>query len=589
MNVSVTVSNSIQNSSSKGEKWIIRILFFLIWGYVIARALMVFYMHDEIVTKWAYMIDWNPFPNQGYIDANNHLLLSMLGGFFVRLFQSDSMIVVRLASVLAFPIYFWSIYGLRSIFQLKSSFYGCLIAFVCAGFLIEYFSMARGYGLSLAFLLAGMQQTIRFLQTERVLALVGLVLAWILAVYANLTLIPFALAAFGFVGLFVLVKNQWKVIPVLLLGFVPLVLLIRYSLQLKEMGKLYYGNSEGFFETTVHSLTPYLWKTKHLVLDIVLGILFLIIIVMAVRRFVKERSLFDPKLLFPIFLLLSIVNIFGQHWLLDINFPEDRAVLYLVVFFIGALFYAVDELKQKWFSFAYIGLTLILFTVQLNFSHSLFFRDHHFDTELLTLIPKEVNGTPPSVGGRWCMENEMTRQLKLPFRAFQEDQIEKDTSLDYLIFSSERRPDIYKWYEEVHRDPISQQVLFKRKTFLPRKAVHDTTVMIKGDNEFVTISEGTLDRPKYVRCSGMLREMTIYKDALLVISAEGVNQQTVSYESISFTQNAPVSDNGEIHFDFTYALNKYDSAERFKVYIWNEKHEKLDGWIRLDEYNSVSK
>ena len=88
------------------ESLLVGALFVFLWVYLIIRANTVFYVHDEIVTKWAYMISWNPFPYQGYIDANNHFLNSLLGGLFIRLFKSDSMWVVRLPNILSFPLFF---------------------------------------------------------------------------------------------------------------------------------------------------------------------------------------------------------------------------------------------------------------------------------------------------------------------------------------------------------------------------------------------------------------------------------------------------------------------------------------------------
>lgn len=133
------------------EQLLLAAIFVLLWAYIIVRAFTVFFIHDEIVTKWCYVIDWNAFPNQGFVDANNHFLTSFLAGLFVRLFDSESMFIMRLGSVLAFPIYFWSIYRLKPLFRQKWNFYGLLIGLVCATFLIEFFSLARGYGLSLAF------------------------------------------------------------------------------------------------------------------------------------------------------------------------------------------------------------------------------------------------------------------------------------------------------------------------------------------------------------------------------------------------------------------------------------------------------
>ncbi|MFT5777082.1 MAG: hypothetical protein ACI837_000013 [Crocinitomicaceae bacterium] len=581
--------NSDQGQSNKRfERILVISLFILLWAYLIIRAFTVFFVHDEIVTKWSFMVDWNPLPDQGFVDANNHFLLSFLGGLFMRIFNSDAMIVLRLAGLLAFPIYFWSIYGLRNLFTQKANFYGMLVGLVCVAFLIEYFGLARGYGLSFAFLMAALQQTTRYLQLNNKMALVGLLVAWILAVYANLTLIPFAL-----IGVIIALSYTWmrgtrKWSIVILLAFIPISYLVNYSFELKALGKLYYGGNEGFFATTIHSITPYLWNVKHVVVDVLLTGVTILIGFVLLRTYSKTKNWFEPRTIFPLFFLLAVGNIFAQHWFLDINYPEDRTALYIVIFFVGALFFTLDSIwKHSWFAIVYSLGTVILFCVHFNFSHSTFYYGEHIDRKMVEMIPNEVKGTPPTTGGRWSMENEMNRTLDLPLRAFQEINSEADTLVDYMIYSVERWPGIHKWYRPLYTDKISGQTLFERKHFLNRTKTDESSVAIGGKNEFQVIHETGLKSAMMLRCSGTLKKMHRYnKDVYVVFTSKDTLTGAVhTYDALSFMQNMKASSTGEIHFDFTYAMKLMPGANLFSVYVWNKKSAELDGKLKLEVYS----
>ena len=104
-------------TSSIYRQPLVLLLFFSLWTFVIVRAVTVFYIHDEIVTKWAYMIDWNPFPYQGYIDANNQFLISLLGGFLFAFFSRMRCGLFVWPVSFGFSLYFFSIVGFRRYFN----------------------------------------------------------------------------------------------------------------------------------------------------------------------------------------------------------------------------------------------------------------------------------------------------------------------------------------------------------------------------------------------------------------------------------------------------------------------------------------
>lgn len=562
------------------------LLFLLLWVYLIIRAFSVFYIHDEIVTKWSYVIHWNPFPNQGAIDANNHFLLSLLAGFFTRLFNSDSMFLIRLGSVLAFPIYFWSIFRLKYLFQQKWNFYALLIALTTSSFLIEYFALARGYGLGLAFLVFSIQQMICYFDSDSKKALIGSLIGWLLTVYASLTLLPITLIAVFFIGIYTARRKFYIWILPVLLMVIPLGYFVEYSFVLKDLGKLYYGGAEGFFSSTIHSLTKYVWLVESTWVDLGIALVTGFILFAAIRRFWKVKNLFDPKLIFSIFLFVGVASILGQYWILGVNYPEDRTAMFLIVFFFGALFFALDDLKSnKIVALISIGLSLVFFTITMNFTHSMHFVTEHLDEELVRNIPLSVNGTPPTTAGRWNMENDLTRELNLPLRVYQDNDDPHDTLVDYMVFVPERRPGLFDLYEIAHLDPISGQALLKRKKFLKRTKNVEVEHSVISEVEYQIMHISNLEGPMVLRCSGKLEQMTELKEVFIVFSSEdSLSKQQFTYEMIPMIRNSKISDSGEMNFDFSYAMNALEGANSFAAYIWNQNVEALQGKIKLEVY-----
>ncbi len=562
-------------------------LFIFLWIYLIIRANTVFFFHDEIVTKWAYMVLWNPLPYHGYIDANNHFLNSFFGGLFIRLFHSDAMWIVRLPNILVFPVFFWAIVGLYNFFEKKINFYTLLISLTCSTFIIEFFGFARGYGISIAFLILALQQTLIFFKKEKIKNFIFAIFSWLFAVYSNLTLIPFVLAGFIYLTIFLWQKKHRKWIIIIFLSLFPLVYLIKYSFYLKQAGKLYLGAKEGFFVTTIHSLTPYLWNIKSSFVDILLTILALFMLFTVVWSFSKTKKIFDPKMMFPVFFLLGIFNILFQNWILEVNFPEDRAALYLVIFFYGGLSFTIDYWKNEWIAYLLIALSLVFFGLHYNFNHSILAYSEHHDKELLTKIPSKIKGMPPSLEGQYYqIENEFIRSKKLHSGAFYEAPVPIDTMADYIIIRGAEYPELINLYHIIHKDKISGLDLFERNTFLLRKKIEEKTLQINGTKRYFNLYVTPMKNPLFFRCSGTIENVSIFEEIFLVFSAKNdTSSQDVFNRYFPITKYYNIDETGNINFDFTFNINYFSEANQIKVYVWNKGQIKLKGKFKLEVFD----
>jgi hypothetical protein len=565
------------------------VLFIIVFAYINIRAVHIGLVHDESVSLWAYMIHWNPFPYQGFINTNNHFINSLLGGFFIRLFNTNAAWVIRLPNILSFIIYYWAIVGLKPFFQNKFNFYYLFIALVFTPMLLEYMGMARGYGLSMAFMVLAFQQTQAYLRHKRAVNFIFVQLCWILAVYSNLTLIVFAMAGMFYVTL--INQKRWQVIYIIgyIISMLPVLYLLKYIFYLKNIGILDVAGKKGFFINTVHSLTHYVWNTRGLVPDMILVLVFISICIVLVLNLLKEKSIFRNHILIPSFLVMAVTNIVIQNLLFNIGFPVDRMAIYLVLFFFFALFYSIDSVsKSIWYGLPIAVISIILFIPQVNFKYIKLYYNEHLDDELFTKIPAEVKGIPVSTGGRfWSTDNEYLRKNKLKLMAFQETKLSTDTLTDYIINTNEIFPELQEIYHVIHTDPISKVTLYKRNKFLNRHKADDNQINIIDSQEYYDIyRKPTRDNPVYFRCSGILKDMTLYKDVIAVFSAEdSVSGKSLRYDALHITESCAINDEGEIAFDFTLAMNCYSEANMIKVYIWNPYKSKLNGNLSLEIYD----
>jgi hypothetical protein len=560
--------------------------FIFIWAYLIIRATKLNFIADEIQTKWAYMVDWNPLPYMGYVDANNHFLNSFLGGLFYRLFGSDAPLIIRLPNLLAFPIFYWSVCQFAPFFKQKINFYGLFATLVGSAFIIEYFALARGYGLSIAFFVSGLQYFLHYVNHQKTKDFAGTLICFILAVYSNMSLVPLVLLAFAYLGLHLIIQKHFTRLTFLVVALAPILYAIQYSFHLKEIGKLYYGGENGFFQDTVHSLTQYLWNTGHTYLDVFLSLIFLGISVTFVLVFKKHKNIFIPGFIVLLFCLASVANILAQHYILGVKFPEDRAAIYLVLLFFCGLFFSLDYWQKKWPSLVIITITLGHFVYDFNFSKSKFFYYEHFDEALISSLPNNVLGTPATTGGRfWKMDNECMRQENLRSYAFQNTYREIDTLQDYIISTDIIRPDLKLRYKVKYQDPISKLTLFERKKFLKRELIKTDAVFIDGNKEYFDFANMSLEGPLLFRITGTFFNIDDKASFPIVVSTENtVKQEVDTYDGLNFMESCTINERNEIEVDMSFAVGKNEGANLFKSYIWNPKKLSISGQFKVEIY-----
>ena len=130
------------------------LLFSFMFVYLLLRIIFNETLHDEVASYMFYFYQGDYIGENIQWDANNHLLNSFIGHKLYGIF-GDNFIAFRIPNLLAFVLYFFGTMRLTKEFKTPYLKLTSLIALNTIPFIMEYFGNARGYGISLGFLIWG--------------------------------------------------------------------------------------------------------------------------------------------------------------------------------------------------------------------------------------------------------------------------------------------------------------------------------------------------------------------------------------------------------------------------------------------------
>ncbi|MCZ8285828.1 MAG: hypothetical protein O9353_10280, partial [Bacteroidia bacterium] len=277
--------------------------------YVVLKAQHTSFTHDESFTYLDYV-------HQSFMDiisyktpyTNNHILNTVLMKYAEELWGSSEL-VLRLPNILACVIYL--LYGSRILHRMSPAI--MLPAFVCLFChmqLCDFFSLARGYGLSFAFMLMSIYHLLRYFDKPESKQLIFFHAGALLSILGNFSLINVYLSALVAYNLICWYKTKlhsstppfrflrenrihlWALLVFVAVLYEP----IR---RISKQGMLNFGGKEGFLENTFGSLISgaFYETPSGLLLYTVLKVFMLLVVVMigvllAWQIFSKNRRFF---------------------------------------------------------------------------------------------------------------------------------------------------------------------------------------------------------------------------------------------------------------------------------------------------------
>ena len=249
-----------QISTDKINIYLFIILFELMFFILCYKVFYVPITHDETSTT-AHYSHFSIWQIMMYPDnwPNNHILNTLMVKFLIWIFGPEQW-VVRLPNLLSFLVYTFAVLRInKSILTTSSVFFlPASILFICNPYLLDFFCLSRGYGISVAFCALSVSFTITgFLNSKRRDIWLAYFLS-LLAAYANFTLLVFCSAVVLLTGLYFIVhfyQQKGKMVKYLVL---LIVITLAYAalisvpvMKMQSTDQFIYWKQSGFYNGTI--------------------------------------------------------------------------------------------------------------------------------------------------------------------------------------------------------------------------------------------------------------------------------------------------------------------------------------------------
>jgi len=369
------------------HKAIYALLFITLLCVVVYRAVHLTFTHDESLS---YQIINGDEGLKG--TANYHYLNTWLMNVCLHVF-GDSEISLRLPNVLAFVVYLFFCYRILSPNPL---FISVLIGapLLCFNpYLLDFFSLARGYGLSLGFMLGSLyyclkaedsttpfKSLMQHLFASMTLATLGLMANFnLLNFYLSLLAVfTFKLAHYWIVNKAFTRKSALTAALSLLVFCLPLVIAIKRLLLLKETNQLYYGSDA--FDYSLYALTVCSFdfsrymdgSPEAIVLTIKYVFALIGIYSLLFFRTCNKRLLH----VFGVFSII-VIGLFLENRLFSALFPLNRTAIYLApLFALLCYYFLLSVFGQLKFKFTAVLLNTVLLLLPAALTYNIVNRLH---------------------------------------------------------------------------------------------------------------------------------------------------------------------------------------------------------------------
>lgn len=559
--------------------------------YVLLRAIHVPTFHDEAATFFHYIVPGDFLPFKAHWDANNHFLNSALAWLGYR-FLGPELIWVRLPNVLAFLIYGYYAVRMADGIPHRPLRWAGLIALLTAAFVLEFFAFARGYGMSLAFMLGGVHHASQYLRKGDLRHQLALWCWMWLAVAANLALVNtyLLMLAVVAVGVFGQVNQRWRhLLAWVVAGWPPVLAAAGYGFSLKDRGLLYTGFDDGFIAITVRSLARHQLGAESELLAGILVAVATVAFLVLLTRFLLRGLEWSAIWLAGLLLLGNAVGSILLNALLGMNFPENRVGLYYIPLFIITFTGAVDVASGWNRHIRWAGLLLLTFplhlAMNLNLDSSILWPRWHGSEVLyneVTVLQKE-SPEPLMVSGEyinelgWAFYNFRNGAKLQPMQPLPVP----DTLADLIV----ARPRDFDFatigYRILATDEPNGVSLLRRVKPVYWSLPHVVPLQEKrfsGDGEFHELMNAPVTAiPSRQGCLDLSVRIGVeggFSEGHLVIASRDTAGNTLTYDFMPLHWLRPSWDGDTLHIRRTYHFPS--GADAFNIYFWNMRRRHVD-------------
>jgi hypothetical protein len=571
------------------------------FAYVALRAVLVPLTHDEARTFFVYTLSGEFLPWLSHWDAGNHLLCTALGWISFEAFGMAPW-SLRLFSVLSFLLYAWYAWHWGARLNDRVVRWCLWTALLLAPVLIEFFSMYRGYGLAMAFLLMALHHTASAVRHGSGTHVLAALLGWLLAAVAMLSLMILWSAALVLLVAPILswpmrtAKRALLGLGWLLLGGVPWWVASRYAGELKARGLLYYGSDEGLFHGTLRSLGDELFGLDAVWIAALMAAVGLAALGVAAWSFLrtKPRS-FDPLSLLSVLLLTELVGrvVLGEGF--QVLYPTGRTALHLLPLTVLIIAFAVQRLTAlgtRWHWAALLLMALPVRTVRsANLTHTSLWPEEAISTNIFDRAARmqKAAGRPLLIDAyrqmppQWDHERLLSYPTLAPLSPHGFPQPDCDLLLiDTTYFTAP------PGFRTIATSATGRQVLKQRIAPLRMALLTDSTLAPKSlDNEYSTLFEPPVEQllanELVLEFELVLRSDDRSLETLLVIEVDGPEGEHLHYDLLELKTLQRTWTGDTLHF-MRRLPRLPGNARRVVAYLWNQRRQDLEltsGRVRL--------
>lgn len=413
----------------KTTKYILLLLSSILFVYTFAKACLLSITWDEAYSYLEYVRKGIFVQDQlDMMSANNHLLNTWLGILFVKCFGVQEW-VLRLPSLLAHILFLVFSVKLLRHFHTQWLILASFIMLNLHPYLLDFFSLARGYGLSMGLMMTSIYYLYAFHRGFRNKDALLSLFTGALSVLANYVTLNYVMALFAVIVMLYSYRAMqepsqkaafWKnILPVVILFSVLLIGVLPMAFQLKEVGALFFGG-QGFWKDTIHSIVDrsfYEVNYNYWFQRIAKTYIFLALAGAGIFALIQIRKKqITPNKLFLVSMLLILVmccaSVILQHKLLDTLYLIDRTALFLVVLFSVILVFFLNELSAEKPGVAFVAyasavLMIIHMALSFNLNYVLEWKLNADTKEMLQDLEK-IKTIPPE-------KNNVSINIPLPF------------------------------------------------------------------------------------------------------------------------------------------------------------------------------
>jgi len=342
--------------------------------YIVLRAYYLSFTHDESLSFKIITGDKGVART-----ANDHYLNTWLMFIFYRLFGGQE-IFLRLPNILGFIIY--SFFSYKILIKTKNIFLMLLGAslLLLNPYLLDFFSLARGYGLSLGFGLGALYYLFRqesfITYKQYILSLSFSFLFSLFSAYSNLFYINLniSLMIVFLIELYLLRKNKAiqlnikrkvTVALVFIFNLFFLFILINQIFKLKNTSELNFGGQNNFIDNILTILIHRSIYFSYYGEQFWISIRQMVIAVFAITivyQICSNKYSSLSKITIMIFLMIFATIM--QHYMFDATYPPARSSLIYITLFALLIIYLLSEIYLKIFPKQYVKIAfnlLVLF------------------------------------------------------------------------------------------------------------------------------------------------------------------------------------------------------------------------------------